>query len=519
MTPKDRPEHAPGSSRADVAAPTTRRPGRLTLPRIWALAALAGIFLAANLIPVTPNDFWWHVRAGQWIVEHGRTPTTDLFSFTRLGEPWTYQSWLAEIAYSLVMRAGGLPLVILLHAIILTAAYALLLLTCRRAALGDLRSAALATLLAAFGSPNWNVRPQSVSILLFAVTLFLVERNTVRQVGQRAWIWQDPALWLLPPLFVLWANAHGGFVFGLVLLGSYLLARGYGWIRHGERFPAQLAMVTLLCALATLVTPSGPGMLDYVLGFVRHPATVNLNVEFMPPTIRSLDGQLFFGFVILWFVLLLAARYRPSARDTIRLLVFGVLALMARRNMIWFCMVAAPPLAASLHTWVSRMKSRSDANPGRSWINVALVALIGALAVLSLPWFRPYLPIRSLARNYVAAGTPTEAVAHLCRDAQARRTFHEQRYGSYLIWACPDLPVFIDTRIELYPLEQWDDYLAASAGRYDWEAILDRYRIDTLLLDKEAQKPLIDAAKASPRWRVTYEDEQTVIFEKTGTRP
>jgi len=486
------------------------------MPMLWAAAALAGIFLAANLIPVTPNDFWWHVRVGQWIVEHGRIPTADLFSFTRLGQPWTYQSWLAEIAYSLVMRAGGLPLVLLLQSVALTGAYALLLLTCRRAALGDLRSAALATLLAAFGSPNWNVRPQTASILLFAVTLYLIERNAARQSSGRARLWQDPALWFLPPLFVLWANTHGGFVFGLALLGSYVLARGYGWIRRREPFPIQLAVVALLCALATLVTPTGLGMIDYVLGFMRHPATVNLNVEFMPPTVRSLDGQLFFGFVIIWFALLVGSRYRPTPREAIRFVVFGVLALMARRNMIWFCLVAAPPLAACLHTWVSRMKSRSASDRGRPWVNRAFVFLIGVLVVLSLPWFRPYLPIHTLALNYVTGQTPVEAAAYLCSQPQPRRTFHEQGYGSYLIWACPEVPVFIDTRIELYPPEQWDDYLNLSAARHDWEAILERYRIDTLLLDRQAQKPLIDAAMGSPRWRVTYEDEQSVILERIG---
>jgi hypothetical protein len=487
---------------------------------IWALVALAGIFLAANLIPVTPNDFWWHVRVGEWIVQHGQIPTTDLFSFTQYGQPWTYQSWLAEIAFSLLMRAGGLPLTLLLQSMVLASAYALVLLACRLAVSGDLRSAALATLLAAFGSPNWNLRPQTWSILLFAATLYLIERNARRegaeQVPHSGWarLTQDPGLWVLPPLFVLWANTHGGFVFGLALLGSYLLARAYGWVRQRQVFPVQLAVVTVMCVLAVLVTPSGLGMVNYLLGFVRHPATMNLNLEFMPPTIRSLDGQLFFGFVVLFIALLLASRHRLTARDAIRLLVFGVLALMARRNMIWFCMVAAIPLAASLHVWVGRATARQGAVPGRPRMNVAFVVLIGLLVVLSLPWLRPYLPIRNLARDYVSSQTPVKAVASLCEDAEGRRTFHEQGYGSYLIWACPELPVFIDTRIELYPSEQWEDYLNLSAGRYDWEAILDRYRIDTLLLDRQAQKPLIDAATASPDWQVIYQDEQSVILER-----
>jgi hypothetical protein len=137
-----------------------------------------------------------------------------------------------------------------------------------------LRSAA-PTLLAAFGSPNWNIRPQTISILLFALTFYLIERDAARRASRRARLWQDPALWLLPPLFVLWANAHGGFVFGLALLGAYLLAKGYGWVRRREPFPLQLAAVTLLSALATLARPRALAMADYVLGFVRIRLTLN----------------------------------------------------------------------------------------------------------------------------------------------------------------------------------------------------------------------------------------------------
>ena len=172
----------------------------LTLPRLWALVALAGILIAANLVQVNPSDFWWHVRAGQWIVEHRQIPTTDLFSFTRAGEAWAYQSWLMEVAMFLALRAGGLPLVIFLHALAITAAYAALLWVNRLAAGGNLRWAALATLAAAFASPNWNVRPQTLSILLFAVTLLLLERHVYRsEASRRPGLGNDPALWLLAP--------------------------------------------------------------------------------------------------------------------------------------------------------------------------------------------------------------------------------------------------------------------------------------------------------------------------------
>jgi hypothetical protein len=74
--------------------------------------------------------------------------------------------------------------------------------------------------------------------------------------------------------------------------------------------------------------------------------------------------------------------------------------------------------------------------------------------------------------------------------------------------------VFLDTRIELYPEEQWMDYLALNRARYDWQALLDRYGIDTLLLRREGQQMLIEAGTAALGWERRYEDDQAVILQR-----
>ncbi|MFC2029556.1 hypothetical protein ACFLWA_02370 [Chloroflexota bacterium] len=482
----------------------------LSLPQVWAAVSLASIFVILALGLIRPHDFWWHVRAGQWIVDNGRVPAIDLFSYTRAGEPWAYQSWLMEIVLYLWMRAGGLPLVIFFHAAIITAAYGLSLWVNQHAAGGNLRWAALATMAAAtLGIANWNVRPQTISFLFFALTLYAVERHAAKRLDAK---W----LWLLPPLFAVWANAHGGFVFGLALLGAYLLTEMLAWLRRQRPFPTRLLLVTLLSAGATLLTPIGLGMADYVLGFVKHPVTRSLNMEFWPPTIRSLDGQIFFAYLAILVVLLVASRYRPTPRQTVYLLLFGVLAVMSRRNTAWFGLVAAPTMAASLYHWTRHRHAAGKVRAGRIRTNYAMLALVGVVAFLSLPWFRPYLPLPEDRRAFLSPETPVEAVAYLRTLPSPRRVFHTEGSGSYMIWASPEVPVFVDTRIELYSEEQWFDYLALSSARYDWQAILERYGVDTLLLDREQQEHLVKAATAAPGWERTYEDEEMVIIEREG---
>jgi len=310
-------------------APSAQRvPLRLvwdTLPGVWTVVVLAGIFFVVSKGTIAPNDFWWHMRAGQVILQERAIPTTDLFSYTRFGQPWVYQSWLTELWFYLLYRAGGLELLLLVKACVITASYVLVLCASLMSGGWGWRRAALAVLMAgALGVTNTDLRPQVMTFPLLAWTLWCVvleEREPAR----------GAVLWSLPPLFVLWVNSHGGFIFGLALLAASCAGRLLEWLLKRASFPRRLLIVSLLCVAAVFISPMGLGVVDYVLGFVRHPITSRLNQEFMPPTIRDLTGQLFFGLLAVFVVVVIASRYRPRAAEALRLLVFAALALSASR--------------------------------------------------------------------------------------------------------------------------------------------------------------------------------------------
>jgi len=481
-----------------------------TLPGVWVLVVLGCVFLVVSKVAVAPNDFWWHLRAGQVIFQQRTIPTTDLFSFTQYGQPWVYQSWLTEVFFYLLNQAGGIPLLLLLKAIIITASYTLLLCTATVPANGNLRFAAFVTLFAAvLGHTNTDLRPQVISYPLLAWTLWCVTREE-RSADRKG------AIWSLPPLFVLWANSHGGFIFGLALLVSSTAGELLDWLRKHSPFPKRMLIVSLLCAAAVFITPTGLGIVNYVLEFARHPITSQLNEEFMPPTIRSLTGQLFFGSLVLLVALLVITRYIPRAAEALRLLVFTGFALSAVRCVLWFGFIAAPVLAAALTYWTGDNGKVKASKPGLRPLNRLLVTIMLLLCVASLPWFRPYIPIPGTSPRFVTPETPEKAVDYLCALSQERplRVYQTEAVGSYLIWACPAIPVFIDTRIELYPPDQWQDHISIGNARYNWEELLVKYGMNVLLLQTDLHKELVAAATASPNWQRTYEDKLFVVFQK-----
>lgn len=495
--------------RPRTADEVSRTRPRLALDTIWLVLPPLVLLVILNLQTINPNDFWWHLRTGQIILQTHGIPNVDLFTFTRQGSLWTNQSWLTEVLFYLAYRGGGPALVIFAYALTMTAGYAFLELACLRTTGGQVRMAAIATAVAVvLGLMTWTVRPQATSFAMFGLVLFILEDE---RMGEGRFIY-----WL-PALFALWTNLHGGFVFGIGLLGVYLLVR-LGSDLSARQLTAgtrRLLVTSIASILALALNPSGPfGIVDYVLGFFKSSATQDLNLEFLPLTIRQGDGMMFVAMLAVFFLVLYVRRRRLPVHHVVMMLAFGVVAMQSRRALPWFGMATAPAVA-----WLALPGGQATGQVtqrDRSGLNYLLAAVMALCVVGSLPMLRPYLSLVPPDRRvYVTAeSTPVQAVARLCQLNEKQRVFSEISYASYLAWACPSAPFFMDTRFELYPRAMWDDYLSTSFGQFGWEDTLEKYGVTTVLARKSSQKVLVSALKASNTWQILYEDENAVLAHR-----
>jgi hypothetical protein len=489
--------------------------GRLALDDLWLLIVPLGMLFALNFTTIRPNDFWWHVRVGQIIATTSHVPTIDLFTFTRGGQPWTNQSWLMQLVFYWLNQAGGLPLVVFAHAATVAAGYTLVQLACLQATGGQPRPAVLATFAAAaLGVSHWNVRPQIISFVCFGALLLLIEMH--RRRGGRV-------LWAAVPIFAVWTNLHGGFMFGLALLGIYVLARIIDeWpARQCAHLPllskesVSALGVGLASVLALSANPAGPlGIAEYVLGFFQSKVTQTINVEFMPLNIREFDGAVFFAITLIFLWMAYRRRGRLSLYTALSLLVFGLYSLYSRRVAPWYGMMLGPAFV-SLTLDPQPAHSPQAARRDTPAFNYILLAMLLICIGVSLPWLRGALPLDDEHRSLAAATeTPTAATARLCALGPTTRVFNEIGFGSYQAWACPEVPVFMDTRFELYPSAMWKDYIAVSNGQHDWQDTLRQYGVNTILARKDNQKMLITAARTASDWRILYEDDMAVLFQR-----
>jgi len=234
-------------------------------PAEWVVFAVLLLLTATSTIAnmLVDCDTGVHIRAGEWILSHGAIPTNDLWSSASPHLPWTLHEWLSQVIFGVVHGWLGLAGVVVLCSLVIAASYAIL---CRWVLeYGNHSVVSLSLLLVTLAASriHWLARPHVFTFLFFILWYRQLHLYSERGKAFR--------LWFLPPSMVLWANLHGGFVTGFVLLGMYLFAE---MLKTGKNRPAAEALVAsrrskalgvclVACLIAACVNPYGPKLLAF----------------------------------------------------------------------------------------------------------------------------------------------------------------------------------------------------------------------------------------------------------------
>lgn len=487
---------------------------------IW-ITFLAVFAMAATFSVDT--DTWWHLRAGEWMVKNRQILQVDLFSHTRAGEPWRYPGWLVEIPMYLIYHWAGPGGLNLWTAAMVTLAFAFVW----RVQQGDPYLRAFITILGAAASGvYWAARPYLVTFLLTAVYLWLLE----------SWRWREAEkytrrLWLLPVLMVVWANSHGGFFTGFLLLAVYLASEAWGWLSaritaHRQlaatstgvepaRRLRRLALVGLVTLLAACLSPLGPRLLLYPFQTVEIAALQAYIQEWQPPNFHNLSLQPFLWLFMVSLGAISASRRRLALSDFLLLAGFGYLGFLAARNIALFALAALPPLsrhsAAALQLAGRALQLKplaAETPPHLRRLNLVILAVL-FLAVLAR--LLPVLPEEANTAHF-SQKLPVAAARAVAQAAPPGRLFNSYNSGGYLVWALRDYPVFIDGRTDLYNDAIIDEWLRAMRAEPDWEEIFTKRDIGVVLVEPET--PLAAALQEKPGWEELYRDGIAVVFQR-----
>ena len=496
--------------------------------RTSALNALL-LLIIANfaLQPLTEPDFGWHLRTGlDWLMTGGHLPSLDPYSHTMPDWPWVEHAWLTDLVlgwlYSTGVLAGGL-LVIAFFGLVTAAAWIIAARTGQ--AIWPLRLAACVLSLWV-ALPFLGARTQVVTLLGVAVVPVVLDR--LRQ-GTR-WI-----IWMLPPLFLLWANLHGGFTAGLFLLAVKV---GLNWCvamivrvrpdvvgRLDEwHLPSadlwRLTLATGLAGLLTLVNPYGWRLHQEIVDSLANQFMVATLQEWQPPSLETLAGRLFGVYlggltvaVVLWY-----RRFEPARIGV--LLAFPLVACWHLRNIPIFLIVSLPLAVELLQIGFDRIVSvlKLRQRGSAQWT----IGVTGALACLLILLGPDH--VREVWRfganpdvAFRQTSYPIEAVQwiHAHRDRVGTRPVHDYQYGGFLLWQLPGHKTFIDGRMPAWQIgDRWifKDYVDLVSAPVPRTDLLDKYAVDWALLKRGTALAALLAA--TPGWSHEYEDMKVVIYTR-----
>ncbi|HRJ58720.1 MAG TPA: hypothetical protein PLV64_20715 [Anaerolineales bacterium] len=472
---------------------STHAPEERTIERLVRLISILLIFILLTRTPVDA-DLWWHLRAGQTMIEQGQILLTDVFGYTRPGVTWVNAFWVSEILLAALYSLGGYFALTMFVSFTGAATFYLL---SRRLNGNPFINGFTLILAATAAAPIWGPRPQILSFFIVALL--------------DTWLVNKRPHWWLPILFAVWANIHGGWIWGYLLIAAHIAGNLISLFLQADarteiwRETRSLLSWSALSALAIGLNPNGIAI--WALPFQQVNVSMQIQ-EWLSPDFHGIDFHPFLWTLFLLLFLSPFAPKPPAWGQIIKILGFSYLTFVAQRNVAIAAIVAAPLLADWMNAALQHLMKDSRPSPRRSlpltlrtFINAALgftllAAALGNAYLASLP--------EKVDENY-----PTAAIQWIKTNQPEGQMFNSYNWGGYLLWTLPEYPVFIDGRADMYDeelIQQWQNVVSAEANAL---SILDEWNVNFILLEPHWS---IVTVLQTHGWQTAFEDDKAVIL-------
>ena len=501
------------------------------------------------------GDASLHWRLGSWMSEHRAVIRVDSFSDTRPAGAVVSKEWLSELLWSAAGWCWGWNGIVFGAGFLIATTLYVLWRQLVAEGSDELTAAGLVLMAALACSLHWLARPLLFTHLLVVVFNWLLRGFTRGRVAAGVLFAS------LVPLMGLWANLHGAFPVGLVLIGIYLAGavvervsekwcRGGPWKPRGalrnEESAAPRAAATsaaishpnsptgpdrpgawrqvlvlgslwLACGLVTLVNPNGWKLHQIIIHYLRHAEFVGGVTEFLAPDFHDAASRGLAAPLLVLALVVLVMRATWEVTEILLVLAWGYFALHSVRNVPLFGLVTAPIFAGQIQRylqataggrwgqWYRRlagdMSAMSRAGDGRVWLGVVAATMLVLESAKVVP---PVEPAPALFPN---------AAVRFLREHPGvvrGRMFNPDRWGGYLLLNMPERKVFLDSRHEFYGAELLADYDRVVAGEPEWLETLMKYQVQWTLMP--AGHPLNQLLALRSEWQLVYADQAAQIY-------
>jgi hypothetical protein len=474
---------------------------------------LTALILGRLTQTLADPDLWGYLAFGRqfWILDG--FPYADIFAYTPTKPLWVYHEWLTGVIfYPIYQFLGAAGLQLFKYAIGLGTAL-LIYKTARLRGASPGASAACLLLISPFFSFAYSpVRAQVFTNLFLVLTMLILEKSRQNRDSRLLW-------WLIP-IFLLWANFHGGFVAGLGIIG--LFATGET-LSRSKSIPLWLILIP--ATLITLLNPYGLQYWIYLKDALLMPRPDISEWHSLFFALQSGDlspNILVFLILFVLAVLMFFASRSCRLSDIFLILATSFLAFQhVRHQSLFFIMMGC---LAPLYFTGAWNNFRQFANQIERWkkaFHVLTPVLFCCLFIFFGFRFMTGQPLDLTLRNTSPGQTsednyPAGAVHFIKQHKLRGNILPEFNWGEYILWSLPDSRVAIDGRYEtVYTEKPSKEYFAFNRGTTGWREYLNQYPHDMVLFRPESF--IGQAMRTLPDWRLVYSDADGILFMRQSS--
>ncbi len=488
-------------------------------PWFPALIAVAVLVLMLSLRQIHDLDLGFHLRGGQWMLQHHSFHRFDVFTYTVTNHEYIAMYWLFQIGLFVVYLATGYAGLTIINALLILLVFAILFWRMKDGGIGPGPAVFGLFLAAMIMELRFGVRPEIASWLLMSLMFWVLEEFS--RSGRRI-------LFFLPVIQFAWVNAHGLFILGWIAVGAYTV----GFFVHDRAKFKKLIPWSLATILVSFVNPYGVRGIAFPFYLFTRLQASNIFrdaiTELTPPLsskarflMPDMPLYLFYGFAAASVLLVLATVRRRRVQELVITGSFLYLSVTAVRNIPLFIIACLPIIIRSGQDLASILRTRfRSLMPGPVIHRILAYALTTVCLLFSMRVVTNAF-YAERGGGHFGLGLdpnihPVGAADFINRHHLTGRILNDLNHGSWLIWQVKQ-PVFIDGRLEVMKENFFSEYYRSySSGGLT--ALIVRYQPDLVIFDHsypEAALWDIDL-KTNPEWRLVYADAISALWLRNG---
>lgn len=454
---------------------------------------LIGISLFLTLMIRTDPDYFWHIKAGEYMFKHGILHH-DIFSWIVNGKYWISHEWLFEIIIYVFQLLFGQFHMAIYGFICIFTLFLILFLGNKENYLKNIPFTLWWIILSLILVVHIQVRPHLISFCFLALTIYFLYDLYHHEESRK--------IYLLPVITIFWANIHGGssnlsylFCFLFIVTGMFSFkCQKIEAIPINKRQIKKYLLVMILCMISVNINVHGFKLFIYPYSNMFDSVMINNISEWQPTVLGNPTHYLYFGLLLIIFFIFLFSKKKILFIDFV---LFGMCVFLGLKS-IRFWGYTYIIMSFVIFNYIEKRK-----------YDKGIHLCIGLISVLFICFF--LVNIHMVFANTSKRSLDTEVIS-IIKSSNVERLYNFYDYGGELIYH--DILVFVDGRADLYSKYNYKDYLDISLLQGDYVQLIDKYNFDYFLVNKKY--PISTYLKYNDDYEKLYSNGEVILYKKIG---